>query len=308
MVSAETCAQQWYLGYEKNLALIKERRARRLGTMFHLAAAFYRASKMAEPYPWFFEQDLRSALVAECEGMEADIETTMEILGVYMSFCEGDDFDILAIEEEVSVRVGQLAGSTPAWIRLEAETLARLLPNVQSSDASFESIEKLRHRLTHFDEEIVTARPDLRIRKQSTSRAYIVDYKTKGISDWKRPRLPTWNPKGEYWIDPQVLHNLHVVRAAGQQVDGFIIERIKREKPYDVSRNVVDVPPLVYRDSTLFMRQNVLHELRWLTFLQAGIALPKNFSACYGRRWPCDFREHCASGGAAEGELYEARR
>jgi hypothetical protein len=303
LTTAHHCGREWYLGYVKNLSLIKERRQRRMGSMVHAALAYYRASKMATPYDWYYDQDLRGHLLDICEGVEADVDLTMRILNIYMQFTASEEADVLHVEEEFSVKLAQLPGETPSWIYAMCEALLKSLPATGD-----EEVASLRHRLENFDEEVVTARPDLIMRKRVSGKTYIHDYKTRGVSDWRTKRLPTWNPRGEFWLDAQVMHNLHVVRASGMQIEGFIIERIKREDPIDFAANLVDVSPIAYRNFTAFMRECVADELRLMTLVLTGLPTPQNWSACFGRRWPCDFREHCASGGEAEAKLYEARR
>lgn len=303
LTTANHCGQEWELGYERNLSLIKDRRQRRMGTMVHAAMAYYRASKMTSPPAWFYERDLRQHLLDICEGVETDVNLTFEILNFYMEFTKNEQLEIVAVEEQVEVPLSRIPGTTPPWIYAQCEGLLKLLP-----DADDEKVAALRQRLQNFDDEVVTSRPDYIARRLDTKKTYIYDYKTRGISDWRTKRLPTWNPRGEFWLDAQVMHNLHVVRASGIIVDGFIIERVKREHPLDFAANLVDVSPIAYRDFTLFIRECVLKELTLMVYKASGMPLPKNFSACFGRRWPCDFREHCASGGAVEAELYEPRR
>lgn len=261
LAAALACERLWYLRYSKRLIGHSEKSFRLAGTLIHLAMAYYYASKMVVKPQFFLNQDLRSALEEKARGSPALVQRTMEILVSYMTFFVDDPWVPIHIEEEFRARIGDLDEGGP--------------------DPSL-------------DGEFISCRPDLIVRMPDNTN-WIVDHKSQGRGYGGSSRMEKWNVDNEFALNWQILVNLHVVRQH-MPIQGFIIQRIKREPPYDFDRNIVRVSGAAYGEAPRVARALVARERHIIQQAAMGIPpLPSIGMVCTGRYGNCDYRPVCIS-------------
>ena len=231
------------------------------GTLIHLALAYYYGSKLNPRPKWFEERDLFSALDERGRGCPDGIQCAKENLELYMQAYANDVWKPLHVEEEFAATLGELDPGGP-------------FPEI--------------------DDEIVTCRPDLVV--EAGGSAWVVDYKTAG-KVWRRDgKLDRWKDDGAFALDWQVLVNLTIVRKRlARPVKGFVVERLKREAPYDFDRHVLRIPGWAYEQTPRELRLAVKSEIDIVDALNKGILPSPSFHLCYGRYGPCDYRPICQS-------------
>jgi hypothetical protein len=125
---------------------------------------------------------------------------------------------------------------------------------------------------------------------------YIIDHKTQGGKRDGSGRLPVLDERHPdytyYW---QAMVNLHIVRkgrcsvADGSRLDihGFKFNRIKRDIPYDFSRDPFDIPARQYAKVPTSMRAMVRRERQLAVKCATS---PKDLIA---HPWECESKWRC---------------
>ena len=295
MAAALTCPRQWALRYHYYVRPYAEKDHQLAGTLAHDAMAYWYADKLPDDKKpaWFFAQDMHATLAEKAKHRLTLIDNAIRSLECYTHW-EEDIIEPLHVEHEFAATLGSVDPEGPR-------------PDL--------------------NDEIVTCRTDLvaRISNAAGTGVYIIDHKSKGRWDSdKYGRLKTWNPDGEFSLDFQVLTNLHLVRKALEpmHVNGFMIQRLRRELPWDFDRNVLNVGRLPYAQTPRLMRLAVMAEKDAETAIEkyddanpacAGsdksqridAAFQPEFAryhACYGRWGACDYRDLCMADDTDERE------
>lgn len=279
--SVDVCEQLWWLRYDQGRYALKDKDFRLRGTLVHLAMAYYRASQMKLPPPFFLQKDLLSALEEKGAGLPHGIRCAKEMLSWYQEEypLSADPWEPMFIEEEFEAPIKEID------------------PNpIVEADLTI-------------GEEFVSCRPDVivKVRGMHGPELWVVDYKTQtSPTKWgKKEGLERWNPEGEYALNWQVIFNLLVLRAACNRarlgnlpIAGFVIQRLTREPDpktgaYYFDRHVLSVSPKAYEQSRHEIRASVSHEHEVRAKVARGVPPRKSFWACWGRYGACDYRDVC---------------
>lgn len=277
LAAVNTCPLAWYLRYILYLRPIAEPSYRMLGTLIHVALAYWYASQLEEAPNWFHELDLKTKLRLIAPNQPKLVQRALDVLADYMTAEEVLSSDRLLktvwIETEFKARIGELDPGGPS---------------------------------PELDDEWVTARLD-RVVEDTDGCLWIMDYKCSGWSRRKDGKLDSWKDQGEFVIDWQVLLGLAILRqrVKNRIVKGFMIRRIKREPPFDYDTVPLEIPERPYRRVGRMARAQVAAENHWLARagtarsigeLLGGDVLPEHYWACKGTRYgPCDYRRLCAA-------------
>jgi hypothetical protein len=220
---------------------------------------------------WWYEKSLQQALEEKGRGVPAEIQAAKEMLMAYREWYPdvADPWVPRYLEEEFKATVGELDPGGP--------------------DSSL-------------DDEVISCRPDAIVEQfdsmLNTNVLWIIDYKTRGKSWGKNSdKLESWSDENEFKLDWQVLYNLQIVRKrlAPRIVAGFVIQRLKREAPYDFDRHVLVVPGSAYAEAPRAARGFVAAEREIKRRVAAGVKPVPSFLGCWGRYGPCDYRDICAA-------------
>lgn len=267
LAATQTCKRLFALRYVYEIVGKEDKPWRMLGTLVHLCLAYHYAAKLLDRPAWL-DKPLDVALNETGAGNPNEIKVAKDIYAYYQAqVAAGDTFRPVYVEHEFAATIGQLDPGGP--------------------DSSL-------------DREIVTIRPDLVA--ELNGELWIVDHKTQR-GGWNSNHLGEWRDDGEYLMSWQAMLYLHVLRAVeSRPVRGFMIQRIKRNPPYDHDRNPLRIPALAYKQVPRAARDMVREELKIRQQLKEKIAPTPNFAACQGRYGPCDYRDLCA----AESEVMKA--
>lgn len=269
------CERMWWLHYEARLTLKEDKEHRLRGTLIHLAMAYYFASKMDPPPAWFHEKDLNTALEEKGAGLPDGIRKAKEVLVAYMHTYPDDDLQPYTVEQQFTATLGELDPGGPH---------------------------------PELDNEVISCRPDLIARSGGILNIWDSKSARAGWSKRGEPgRLERWSDKGPWALDWQSLVNLHIVRRRlSEPVQSFIIQRLKREPPYDFDRHVLKIPPRPYELAPRVAREAVYREIQIREKVKKGIAPTPSFWACYGRYGPCDYRDLCMAKAETQDEVRRA--
>lgn len=257
-----TCPRIWWLKYRQGINLKQEPTHRILGTLVHLCLAYHYANKLETPPTWA-KTPLRDALIEVGRGYPEEIVQAQKIATAYATTYAGEAWMPVAVEQEFSATIGELRRMTQP----KCPTLSG-------------------------DEEIISCRSDLIVKVNG--RLFLVDHKTLGKGYGQR--LERWNDNNEYALPWQFLLGLRLVRHyyyGQQEVEGVIIQRIRRVLPYDFDRNVLNIPARPYEQAIETARLMVLKERELIARTDRGEIPEGHFWNCYGRYGPCEYRPLC---------------
>lgn len=266
LAAANTCERMFFLRYEQKIIPNQDNEPpfRLIGSLVHLCLSYHYQALVPPPHPkWFTDRTLEEAIIEEGRGHMDIIRTAKEVFEYYKQhWAAGDTWRPVYVEHQFAASIGEL---DPALAGSNEEV----------------------------DNTILTAKPDLIV--EANGDLWIVDHKC--TSGYSSDRLPRWKDDGEYLLAWQPMLYLHIVRKRlpHRNVKGFVIQRIKRKSPYDVDRNPLRIPARSYSQVPRTARMLVEKEMTIRERVAEGIPPIPNFSACYGRYGPCDYRPLCAA-------------
>lgn len=288
LAAVSTCPLAWWLRYVMMFRPVAEPLYRLIGTLVHVAVAYWYVSKLPELLRprWFYAMSLEARLTALAPGKRKLVDQALDVLGAYAEHYADEDtckwpLRTVWIEHEFKAKVGELDPGGPDRALDDIEVSARLDRVVEDGDGDL----------------------------------WIVDYKCSGRSRRADQRLDKWSGQGEFEISWQVLLGLLILRlrVRNRIVRGFIIRRIKREKPYDFADVPLSIPDRPYRRAGRMARAQVAKETYWLgqvgdvgtvDDVLAQQVLDEHYWACPGTRYgPCDYRRLCAAPEARRAEI-----
>ena len=318
MSDANGCEVKWYLSYYRHLGTGKSNFYLDFGTLVHTGLAYFYAARMERKPEWYLEQPSSSlAMENDCLGHENWLRNAEGIMKHYEWYEAGDPWNPLYNEEEFEVKVGEIDPDGP-------DEPAEDIPYKSACKGAKEEV-PCNHTAPHLvdrilklptlNEELVTCRPDLIIEKNG--HLWIIDHKTQGGAKNGSGRLPVVDDRYPdyryYW---QAMVNLWIVRngrcasVPGVQkldIQGFIFNRIKRDIPYDVSRDLFPMNAEQYAKVPREIRECVREERRILrTILKEGReALNPHHSEC-GANGGCSYVGICFAESPADRLLVES--
>lgn len=284
------CQRKWWFRYVQRVVARGEPEFRLMGTLIHSAVAFHYASMMLpELQPdWFKAKPLYQELLDQARGNAVLADRAFEIGEQYIEYwrLRGCDWVPFSVEQEYSASIGTI---DPDGEDEPAFTLDVLDATGKPRQLTFPTL----------NDERITCRTDLIVQRSSNGTMWAVDHKSKN-PEFHADRFGKVNPNGEFALDWQVLVNLMILRANDLPVRGFIIQRIKRDPPFDCHRQVLNVPGLAYEQAPRLARNQVRLEREQYRSLAAGKTPIPNFFNCFGRFGACDYRPICSAEDADE--------
>lgn len=268
LLAAATCERKYAFRHVFNLKIVHEPPWRAIGSAVHEALAWYYASMLPEerrPAVWA-PDNLEQLVMQASRDVPETYQNAMDVFRYYTQHFSADSWKPVAVEEEYRASLRQLD------------------PDNCTGDSE--------------DDEVVTCRSDLVV--EINGGLYIVDHKCSA-GDYVTKRLPRWSDRNEYTLSLQAMTNIHLVRqhfaAVGdpRPVEGFIIQRIKRKQPYEVDRNLIDIPAPALRDAPYTLRQLVRRERQIREAVVRGEKVLPNYSQCMSKWGPCDYQSICSA-------------
>jgi hypothetical protein len=288
LATAGGCEVRWYWAHHVKAQPTQGRYYLDYGTLMHTALAYHYAAQMERTPTWYRENpDARAALEVDAQGTPAWLRKCEETMTAYRGYYAIDAWQPMFAEEEFEARVGDidpLGEDAPAFeVPYEVNGEPRTLSFPALSD------------------EIVTCRPDLIV--EQNGHTYIVDHKTASGARDGSGRLPVIDERHpDFTYAWQSMVNLHIVRKGRPtdmpehptlDVKGFIFNRIKRDAPYDFSRDVFDVAARQYAKVPATIRACVRRER---ALAVKAVRAPRDLVAhpweCQSR-WRCDYTSLC---------------
>lgn len=260
LASTQTCQRLYALRYVYKIIEKEDKPWRMSGTLVHLGLAYHYGEQL-DVRPDWLDRPFDEALNIEGRGHPKEIKLAKDIMAYYKSqVAAGDTLKPVYVEQEFKASIGQIDPGGPD---------------------------------PELDSEVISIRPDLVA--ELNGELWIIDHKTQR-GGWNSDRLSVWKDDGEFLMSWQAMLYLHVLRALETRpVRGFLIQRIKRNPPYDHDRNPLRIPALAYRQVPRAARDMVRAELKIQAGLRNGIVPTPNFAACQGRYGPCDYRPLCSA-------------
>lgn len=254
---AMTCPRLWALTVYHGLRSKHPSPWALTGTLGHTRLAFHYAQKLKGGPPEHFRLDkLDAALAADAGDRDDLVELTKDIYGWYCERYAHDPWQPVMVEEEIRFRLGDLSATVG------------------------------------YPDAIVTARVDLIV--EENGELFVVDHKFQS-GEWGRARLAPWGEDSEYNLSPQVFLGLQLARRlfAPRPVEGFIVQRILRKRPYDSDRHICRPSALAYKEMLDMAVYAIEREHAFAEMIANRVALPPGFGSCIGRYGACDFAPVC---------------
>ena len=282
------------------------------GTLGHTAMAYFYAERIERKPAWLIEfPDRDRALKEDAPGHPEWIRTMNDLMGHYKRFEAGDPWDPLYIEEEFEAKVGELdpdgLDEPPFSIDYEGPCDDVSCKNLDDDGQHVAHKAKKVLSFCSLNDEIVTCRPDLIVRRNGLR--WIIDHKFLGGGKKDPERLAIINDQAPdytyYW---QAMVNLWICRkgrcvdAPGEKLDiqGFIFNRVKRNAPFDVSRDLFPMPTRQYQKIPRTIRETVRRsrqlKVKALTAPGTLVAHPWE---CEGK-YTCDYVRVCHTSSLTE--------
>lgn len=329
--NAGGCEVEYYYADIMGLEATKENVYTGFGTLLHSAMAYFYVERMERKPQWYVDfPDAKSAIEADAKGHNDWLRKLDELMKAYQRFEAGDPWNPIYCEEEIRARVGDLhpeGEDEPAiefeyqgdcsgydetkWVTSEATTSTDALSATTTPpqthprcahwevDVLGEDYVHIPHKTTRvkrmprLNDEVVTCRPDLIIQRNGMN--WIIDHKTAGGSRKKgdEGRLAVINPNyPDYTYRWQAMFNLQVCRLS-MPIEGFIFNRVKRDIPFDFSRDIADVPERMYQKIPRVIRTTVKKER---ALIKKALTSPGDLDInpweCQGK-YTCDFARLC---------------
>lgn len=243
------CEVRWYWSHFVKLKPLKGNFYMDFGTLMHTAAAYHYAEMMERRPEWFIESpDMEAALLADSLGNAKWLRDVKTFLEWYKRFDTGDPVHPIYCEEEFEATVGAL---DPDGQDEPAE-------DIVTDTIDPETGEKKVIHLPTLNDEIVTCRPDLINERNGDN--WIWDHKSASAGRDGSGRLKVLDDRyPDYTYVWQAMVNLHIVRQT-IPIRGFIFNRLKRDAPYDCSRDLFTVPARTYAKVPRTIRECVKRE------------------------------------------------
>lgn len=229
MSLATGCEVRWFwsafMGYQKSGGNFYMD----FGTLGHTALAYHYAQQMARKPQWLIDQpDAEIALEMDSLGEAGWLRTVKELLKAYKAHYAVDTWKPLYVEEEFLSTVGQL---DPEGV-----------DEPPIGPIEFTDIHGRQRVLQRpsLNEEVVSCRPD--IIAEEHGRLIVGDHKVQGGGQRSnKDRLPIVSDDyPDYRYMWQAMVNLTIVRQH-LPVEAFVFNRLKRNVPFDFSRDPVTV-------------------------------------------------------------------
>jgi len=314
------CEVRWYYSHYNKLRKTKGNFYLDFGTLVHTGLAYFYAERMERKPEWYIAQpNVELALEQDSRGNLTWLRNCKEILKAYERFELGDPWKPLYIEEEFASTVGEL---DPNGTDAPAEDIEYLgacagsigedglghdgagavnsVPCTNLDDSGAHMSHKIRRvwHLPTLNNEEVTSRPDMVVEKNGYR--WCTDHKTAGAAKNGSGRLPVIDERyPDYTYFWQAMYNLTILRKH-MDIRGFLINRIKRDVPYDFARDPFSIPARQYEKVPRTVRDCVLKERN---ILRKVLTSPKDLIAhaweCKAG-WECDYTKLCYAEDAGE--------
>lgn len=255
------------------------------GTLVHTGLAYLYAARQTRKPQWYqTEPDVEVALLRDAKGNPKYLRDCKELLSFYKYFESTDPWETTYIEEVFEASVGAI---DPTGADEPAETLEYVKDDGITVEVKLPSL----------NAEIVTCRPDAIIVRNG--RNFIVDHKTAGAARNGSNRLPVLSDHNpDYTYIHQACVNLHIVR---QSIDvmGFMFNRIKRDVPFDVSRDMAKIPDGIYASVPATIRASIKKERELIRRACRREPMEKYLWECHGSKYKCGYVRLCYAENAA---------
>lgn len=307
------CEVRWYYSHYNKLRPAKGSFYLDFGTLVHTGLAYFYAERMDRKPEWYIAQpDAQLAIEEDSKGNETWLRNCKSILKAYERFEAGDPWNPKFIEEEFAAKVGALdpdgkdepaedieyVGPCSGWQDAASSTSAAGVEQdrtpCDNRDETGNHIHHLIPKVWHLptlNEEEVTCRPDMVIEKNGF--LWCTDHKTAGAARNGSGRLPVIDERyPDYTYFWQAMFNLTVLRQH-MDIRGFLINRIKRDVPYDFARDLFSIPARQYAKVPRTIRDCIRKER---DILRKVLRSPKDLIAhpweCKAG-WACDYTKLC---------------
>lgn len=268
LLAAASCERKYAFRHVFGLKIVHEPPWRAIGSAVHEALAWHYAALLPpekRPAVWSVD-NLEDLVMQASRGVPETFQNAMDVYRYYVHHFSADPWKPVEVEKEFSATLGELD------------------PDGRTGEQE--------------DDEVVTCRSDLIV--ESNGSVFVVDHKCTA-GNYVTGRLDRWSEHNEYRLSLQAMVNVLLVRLEfarrgdPRSVDGFIIQRIKRKQPYEVDRNLIDIPPPALRDAPGVLRQLVRRELEIRRAVAAGEKVLPNYSQCMSKWGPCDYMSICTA-------------
>lgn len=266
--SSQQCERKWQLSQVERLYVKFEREDTLCGKLIHALAAYDSAAQLDAPPMWYFEKTA-TEYVNELGAQEpAEVLKAVTANAAYRWAKEREriKFDPVYVEAEIGVTVNELLGYDCGYAGNELVT------------ARFDRIER------------ATSGP-------KAGQLFLIDLKTKAST--RGDRLPVWQPDRDYFMAWQQLFYMAVAKAwfepRGEQIAGFVIERIKQQEPHNYDRNPVQISDLALSEVPGLVLTAVLKELELVSHTSPAPLTGMLSGNCSWGSFPCDFQKLCGA-------------
>ena len=285
MTSTMSCEVKWFwsafMGYTKmggNFYMD-------FGTLGHTGLSYHYGAQMEKPPQWLINNpNVEVAMEIDSKGEAKWLKQAKDMLAAYKNHYANDTWKPVHVEEEFTAKVGELdpdGEDEPAIEPIEFKDLFGRSRVVQ------------RPRL---NDEVVSCRPDMIA--LDGNRYIIVDHKVQGGGQKSnRDRLPIVNSQyPDYRYMWQAMVYMTIMRRY-LPIEAFYLNRIKRDIPFDFSRDKVDLYARPMRKIPSAIREAVRRRRQLM--VKAALS-PDKMIPHFGACTYCDFTRLCYTDTAEE--------
>jgi len=302
IADAGGCEVRWFWAHHVGLEPTGGNFYMDFGTLGHTAMAYFYAEKLERKSQWLVDYpDVQESLRRDAKGHPEWLRTVQQLMEFYRRYEAGDPWTPLYIEEEFEATVGQL---DPLGLNEPAEDFEYDGPCTDEACTNIVDGQHIAHRVKkvwHFpslNDEVVTCRPDLIVQRNGYN--WVIDHKFQGGGRKDRDRLPVIDDRyPDYQYTWQAMVNLHIVRQT-LPIQGFIFNRVKRDSPFDVSRDLFSIRSRQYAKVPATIRATIA---RSRALRKKALAAPGTLIAhpweCK-TSWECPFVRVCHTDTVAE--------
>lgn len=289
MADSLGCEVRWYLYAFKHLQPRYSNKYLRIGTILHTALAYHHVLEMDRKPEWFVKYpDMLTALEEDARGKPAELRNALEFIDAYKYYYTGSPWVPIACEEEFIATVGAL---DPAGEDEPTEDLTFLDARGEPSIVHLPSL----------NDEVVSCRPDLIIIENG--RNIVVDHKSGGSARDGSGRLPILNPQyPDFTYFWQAMVNLHIVRQQ-MPIEEFVLNRVKRDRPFDFSRDTLTIPEKMYGKVPAAIRASVKRDRALRRKVARGEAMTPHPFECETKWGSCPYSRLCYAPSQGERDL-----
>lgn len=312
LANAGGCEVRWYWAHWAKLEGTRGNFYKDYGTLVHTCLAYHYAEKMERKPKWFVDHpDVHVQMAQNAEGNPAWLRSVAGLMDAYKRYYDADPWEPLYNEEEFEATLQDIDPDGEDEPAITCEYRGPCTGTIDETEQPCLNLDSeglhIPHtvdrilRLPRLNEELVTCKPDLVVKKNGL--LFVIDHKTAAGKRDGSGRLPVLDDRyPDYQYYWQAMVNLHIVRkgrcsavpdAKQLPIKGFEFNRVKREIPYDFSRDPFQIPARQYAKIPASMRACVRRERA----LAVKSALePKTLIAhpweCEGK-YKCDFARVC---------------